>query len=478
MADNHGSDTTSCIRHRANTGYFILYQDYRDISASVERGKHEHKVAAFLRVLEVKTNKKREYNDELIKTCQDYGRTIPKINLWIEMTYADMIKLSQGIFQRSSFQIADTISEKLGYSKSRLLNRPRNPNDTESSPEDYKEYILVQENVQAALDGKPLPFPVDSKEFVEYGKDTPCFFQQPPTEINSPPVEKNTSPLHTPLLKKTAPPVENNWINNKGNYENESKEKDKDISVQSSNDNAQKTEQPSLPSQEISSKQESLPSTPIAIVPPTKKESAPRKPQTPRRQYAKPAPPAYTLEENAILSAWNEQQICDEDEDSHAIHDLIASLTKKIQNSKGKAQISDIKRAYDKLAADDFWKDKITLKLFNDRFNALLKGLNTPLSGKPATNGSAHPPKPSMAEIAQQITPTPLIVQDASQPLPDAYKGRNGIEDCPLDSTPFNWFESSMGNLWRRSYYKNKEAQAAWDAQHALEQQQGEQPTV
>ena len=117
-------------------------------------------------------------------------------------------------------------------------------------------------------------------------------------------------------------------------------------------------------------------------------------------------------------------------------------------------------------------------------FLGLIPGLNSGIveppksNGKYPMNGSQRTEKPSMAAIAQQITPTPLVLQDASHPLPDAYKGRNGIEDCPLDSNPFNWFESSMGNLWRRGYYKNKAAQAAWDTTHAQQHQQGEQPEI
>ena len=185
-------DKTSCIKHRANSRYFTFYEDYQDIAPK----QHSDKIAAFLRVLEVKTNKKMIANDAVTEEAKNKGKKIPKTTLWLEIKYSDFVNYSLETVGRSSFQIADRESEKLYFSKSRVLKRHSRENDLESPLVDYKEYILIRENVQAAIDGIELPITGD-------------LFEKYP---NIPPVENNRGKEEKspPVLKTTGGAVENN----------------------------------------------------------------------------------------------------------------------------------------------------------------------------------------------------------------------------------------------------------------------------
>src|SRR6266567_1080982 len=146
-------DQQGCFRHRANVRYFTIYEDFQDIA----KGKHADKIAAFLRILEVKTNKRIIAYQVQAEDAKQNGQPLPKINLWLEVSYNDCASWSLHTFGRSSFQVADKEAEKMLFCKSRLRSRHSRPEDPQSPLVEYKEYLLVLENVQAALDGKELP---------------------------------------------------------------------------------------------------------------------------------------------------------------------------------------------------------------------------------------------------------------------------------------------------------------------------------
>ena len=235
-------DQSGCFRHRANVRYFTIYEDFQDISKghhlpaptqgqseeekklikAIKEGTHADKIAAFLRILEVKTNRKIITWQVLTEEAEKSGTPAPKLNLWIEMTYADFVSWSLHTVGRSSFQIADKATELLLFSKSRVLKRPTNPTDPDSKMTDYKEYLLVMENVQAALDRKELP--IIGKDYEDY--DTPVVFNSPLLKTTAPAVENNRGGL----LKTTAGAVENN-SNVSNSKSNGLKEKKKESST-------------------------------------------------------------------------------------------------------------------------------------------------------------------------------------------------------------------------------------------------------
>jgi hypothetical protein len=206
-------DQTGCIQHRKTSRYFTYYEDFQDIAPD----KHEDKLAAFLRILEVKTNKKLIAYSVLMEEAVNNGQPLPPLNLWLEISYNAFVKYSLQTMGRSSFQIADKEAEKLMFAKSRVLKRPFRSDDPDSPLVEYKEYLLVIENVQAALDGKE---PVITGEaFEKYGSLSPNI-------ENIPVLKKTWDMLHEtrdPLLEKTAPRVENNNIKviTKDNYSKE-----------------------------------------------------------------------------------------------------------------------------------------------------------------------------------------------------------------------------------------------------------------
>src|SRR5690349_21233136 len=97
----------SCIQHRAGSRYFTYYQDYQDIAPK----QHADKVAAFLRVLEVKTNKQIIAQQERVEEAQQQGLPTPEPRAWLEITYNDFVQYSLQTVGRSSFQIAEKEAE-------------------------------------------------------------------------------------------------------------------------------------------------------------------------------------------------------------------------------------------------------------------------------------------------------------------------------------------------------------------------------
>lgn len=193
-----------CIRHRETARYFTYYEDYQDISKA-----HPDKLAAYLRVLEVKTNKKLIAFESILEDAVLNGKTIPELNLWLEISYNDFVYWSLKTMGRSSFQVADKEAEKMLLAKSRVQKRHIRPDDPESPEVQYKEYLLVLENVQATIDGKELP--ITGKAYEEYGNT-------PPVIENIPLLKKTWGMLQETrdsLLKKTYPPVEKNRLINK-----------------------------------------------------------------------------------------------------------------------------------------------------------------------------------------------------------------------------------------------------------------------
>lgn len=209
-----------CIRHKETARYFTYYEDYQEISK-----KHPDKLAALLRVLEVKTNKKLIAYESLMEDSVLNGKPLPELNLWLEVSYNDFVYWSLKTMGRSSFQIADKEAEKMLLTKSRVLKRHIRPNDPDSPEVQYKEYLLVTENVQALIDGKELPITGEAYEL--YGTT-------PPVVENIPLLKKTWGMLQKTregLLKKTYPPVENNRLinNNKDNLENKNCNVDSDV---------------------------------------------------------------------------------------------------------------------------------------------------------------------------------------------------------------------------------------------------------
>src|ERR1700720_2808174 len=144
------TDTIGCLSHRPNSRFFVTYEDFLDIASVSE---HQAKLAAFWRVLETKTNDRKVYNKELIEEARKSGKPAPRTNLWIEIPYSEFVHRSLRTFQASSFKIAAAESERLGFSKSRVLKRHTNPQDPESPMEDYKEYLFLTSVMQSVING-------------------------------------------------------------------------------------------------------------------------------------------------------------------------------------------------------------------------------------------------------------------------------------------------------------------------------------
>lgn len=214
----------SCLRHRDNTRYFIYYEDLQEISS-----EHPDKLAAFIRVLEVKTNKRIVSYASLLEDAIRNGAPIPPLNLWLEVSYNDFVYWSLGTLGRSSFQTADKVAQKKLLVRSRVLMRPIRPDDPDSPKVPYKEYILVRENAQAAIDKQEVP--IHGEDYEKYG-DTP------PVIENIPLLKKTVGMLTETrggMLEKTGPRVEKNRLINK-DKDNTTKESKK--SNMSSSDDA------------------------------------------------------------------------------------------------------------------------------------------------------------------------------------------------------------------------------------------------
>lgn len=197
MSDAGGQ--ISCIQHRAGCRYFTYYQDYQDIAPK----QHADKIAAFLRVLEVKTNKQDIAQQERVEEAQQKGLPTPAESRWLEITYNDFVQYSLQTVGRSSFQIAEKEAEKLLFSKSRVVKRPSRANDPQSPRVAVKEYVLVRENVQAAIDGRELPIVGDL--FEQYPEIPPVKNKRGTAGIITSPVKNNTTPA-----KNERGAVENN----------------------------------------------------------------------------------------------------------------------------------------------------------------------------------------------------------------------------------------------------------------------------
>lgn len=205
---SNSTDTTGCISHRRHTRYFIMYEDFLDVAKVSE---HQYKLAAFWRVLETKTNDRISAIPEIVEDCKKRGVPIPEEHLWVEIPYSEFVNRAMGVYKSSSFQIAAAESEHLGFSKSRQLKRPINPNDLNSPMEDYKEYLFLADVMQSVLNGGEYPTPIEinspllnsiaarKKAKKEQKEKTAIENNTPPIEINSPPtvtpIEINSTPL-------------------------------------------------------------------------------------------------------------------------------------------------------------------------------------------------------------------------------------------------------------------------------------------
>lgn len=202
-------DLMSCIRHRDTARYITYYEDYQEMSE-----KNPDKIAAFLRIIEVKTNKKLIAFETLLEDAVLNGKAIPELNLWLEISYNDFIHWSLNTMGRSSFQIADKEAESMLLVKSRVMKRSLRPNDPDSPKVQYKEYLLVIENVQAKIDGRELP--ITGQAFEEYGTVPPVFKNIPLLQKTWDMLQKTREDM----FLKTAPPVEKNRLINKDKESN------------------------------------------------------------------------------------------------------------------------------------------------------------------------------------------------------------------------------------------------------------------
>jgi hypothetical protein len=230
---SNSSDNTGCISHRRQTRFFVMYEDFLDVAKVSE---HQYKLAAFWRVLETKTNDRLTFISDIVEDCKNKGIPVPEKHLWIEIPYSEFVKRALGVYKVSSFQIASAESEHLGFSKSRVLKRPANPNDPDSSKEDYKEYLFCTDAMQMVLNTGVYPTPVEI--------NSPLLKKRAVKNNTTPPVKNNNPPAQDPLLKTTGRGVENN--NNK--YKKESSFKnDRDKNNVSSLSSKRSFPQPNQP---------------------------------------------------------------------------------------------------------------------------------------------------------------------------------------------------------------------------------------
>src|SRR4051794_23936584 len=96
---SNSTDKTGCISHRQNSRFFIMYEDYLQVAARASY-EHRHKLAAFWRILETKTNDRMTYNEE----AEKQGHA--KLDLWVEVSYSECVSRSLETFKSSSFQVA------------------------------------------------------------------------------------------------------------------------------------------------------------------------------------------------------------------------------------------------------------------------------------------------------------------------------------------------------------------------------------
>jgi hypothetical protein len=102
------------------------------------------------------------------------------------------------------------------------MKRSLRPNDPDSPKVQYKEYLLVIENVQAKIDGRELP--ITGQAFEEYGTVPPVFKNIPLLQKTWDMLQKTREDM----FLKTAPPVEKNRLINKDKESNYPKVKNKE----------------------------------------------------------------------------------------------------------------------------------------------------------------------------------------------------------------------------------------------------------
>ena len=202
---SNSTDTTGCISHRRHTRFFVMHEDFLDVAKISE---HQYKLAAFWRVLETKTNDRVTSIPEIAEGCKKKGIPIPEEHLWIEIPYSEFVNRSLGTYKYSSFQIASAESERLGFSKSRQLKRPINPNDPNSPLEDYKEYLFLSDVMQSVLNGGeyPPPIEINSPLLKSIAARKEAKKERRAIEKNTPPIEINSPPT-VPPIEINSPPL-------------------------------------------------------------------------------------------------------------------------------------------------------------------------------------------------------------------------------------------------------------------------------
>ena|SRR5579859_644016 len=189
------TDTTGCISHDRHKRFLVLFEDYLDVARVSQQ--HRHKLAAFWRILETKTNDQITYNKRLIEEAAKQGLPEPEITLWIEIPYSEYVNRALGFYKASAFQIAAAESERLGFSSSRLGKRPRNPADPDSPLEDYKEYLYFSDRMQSVLDGGEYPTPIEKNSPLLKGIEERQ--KKRAIEKNTPPIDFNSPNAKTPI---------------------------------------------------------------------------------------------------------------------------------------------------------------------------------------------------------------------------------------------------------------------------------------
>lgn len=232
---SNSTDKTGCISHRANSRFFIMYEDYLEIAAKLSF-EHRHKLAAFWRVLETKTNDRITYNEELIKDAEKRGLPVPETDLWVEVPYSEFVNRSLETYKSSSFQVASAESERLAFSKSKNLKRRVNPLDPQSPLEDYKEYLFFADVMQSAInEGKyPIPIEINSPLLKSLNERKEKAKAERAIKNNRGAIENNTPPIEInsdPLLKTTGGAIENNRNKNLEVSSKDDKDSEKESTV-------------------------------------------------------------------------------------------------------------------------------------------------------------------------------------------------------------------------------------------------------
>lgn len=111
--------STSCVRHAAHKGFFILHDDFLDIG-KMFCPRQVHKFATCLRVLETWTN-------DRIKVLSAAGCTeIHEEDLWLDVTWAGFGARSLWLFSARSFRAILPRVIKAGLARQRYIRRDTN----------------------------------------------------------------------------------------------------------------------------------------------------------------------------------------------------------------------------------------------------------------------------------------------------------------------------------------------------------------